>query len=65
MLEGIAFIAIVTALITSAFVARASREREAAAATEEASEGELIRRRLDDLERKLDVLIAAAADTRP
>jgi voltage-gated potassium channel len=60
MLEGIAFIAIVTAAITSTFVARASREAEAARHEEELSDRELIERRFDELERKLDLLAAAA-----
>src|SRR5262245_31536801 len=37
MLEGIAFVAIVTAAITSSFVARANREREAAQEEDESS----------------------------
>jgi len=55
MLEGVALIAIVTALITSTFVARASREYEASRADGEA-DLELIERRLDGIERKLDRL---------
>ena len=35
MLEGIAFLAIITAAITSTFVARASKERETARAADE------------------------------
>ncbi|HET8754808.1 MAG TPA: potassium channel family protein [Solirubrobacteraceae bacterium] len=58
MLQGTAFIAIVTAVITSTFVARATRER----ASEEVSDREWLARRLDELERKLDAL-AAARDT--
>jgi voltage-gated potassium channel Kch len=56
MLEGTAFIAIVTALITSTFVARATRDYEAARAEEGTSDMELIDRRFDELERKLDLL---------
>ena len=56
MLEGIAFIAIVTAVITSSFVARASREFEESHRQEELSDRELIERRFDELERKLDLL---------
>jgi voltage-gated potassium channel len=56
MLEGIAFIAIVTAVITSTFVARATRESEAARAEDEMSDRELMEQRFDELERKLDAL---------
>jgi voltage-gated potassium channel len=61
MLEGIAFIAILTALITSTFVSRAAREHEQ---EQELAEGELtdrqlFERRFDKLERKLDALAAA------
>ena len=58
MLQGIAFVAIITAVITSTFVARASREYEAARTKDELSERELIERRFDELERKLDLLAA-------
>jgi voltage-gated potassium channel len=56
MLEGIAFIAIATALITSTFVARATREAAAARAKDELSDRELMEGRFDELERKLDDL---------
>ncbi|HEU5065244.1 MAG TPA: potassium channel family protein [Gaiellaceae bacterium] len=59
MLYGIAFIAIVTALITSTFVARAAQEHEAAQAREDLSDRELIERRFDELEQKLDAIAAA------
>ena len=59
MLEGIAFIAIVTALITSTFVARATREAEAARTEGKASDRDLLERRFDELERKLDLLAAS------
>jgi voltage-gated potassium channel len=59
MLYGIAFIAIVTAVITSTFVARASHEYEAAHKQEEESDRELIEKRFDELERKLDMLMRA------
>ena len=59
MLYGIAFIAIVTALITSTFVARATREAEAARTEGESSDRELLDRRFDELERKLDLLVAS------
>jgi hypothetical protein len=56
----VAFVAIVTAAVTSTFVARATREYEAARAKEELSDRELLKRRLDELERKLDLLATAA-----
>jgi len=59
MLEGTAFIAIVTAVITSTFVARATQDYEAAIAKEEVSDRERIERRFDELERKLDRLATA------
>ncbi len=59
MLEGTAFIAIVTAVITSSFVARATRESEAARVEGELSDRELMERRFAELERKLDLLAAA------
>jgi voltage-gated potassium channel len=58
MLEGIAFIAIVTAAITSTFVARASRDYQEQVAQDELSDREFIERRFDELERKLDALAA-------
>lgn len=56
MLEGIAFIAIITAVITSTFVGRASRDYEAQREQDELSDRELMERRFDELERKLDAL---------
>ena len=58
MLQGTAFIAIVTAVITSTFVARATRESEAARMQDELSDRELIERRFDEHARKLDLLAA-------
>src|SRR5262245_6361990 len=58
MLQGIAFIAIITALITSTFVARATRDYEAQAAQDELSDRQLMEQRFDELERKLDALAA-------
>ena len=58
MLYGIAFLAIVTAVITSTFVARATREHEEARLHDEVTDRELLERRLGDLERKLDLLLA-------
>jgi voltage-gated potassium channel Kch len=56
MLEGIAFVAIVTAVITSSFVSRAAREQVAEHLKDEVSDRELMERRFDELERKLDLL---------
>ena len=56
MLEGIAFLAITTAVITSTFVARAEQER---AVEEDAEDAALERRldaRFDELERRFDRL---------
>jgi voltage-gated potassium channel Kch len=58
MLEGTAFIAVITAVITSSFVSRATRERDAERKQDELSDRELIEKRFDDLERKLDELAA-------
>ncbi len=55
MLEGIAFLAILTAAITSSFVARAAKEQ----GQDELSELRMIEARFDDLERKLDGVRAA------
>jgi voltage-gated potassium channel len=54
MLEGTAFIAIVTAVITSSFVTRAQAEQR----KEELSDRELMEKRFDELERKIDALAA-------
>ena len=60
MLEGIAFLAIVTAAITSTFVARAERaSSEESEAKEESSDTARIDARLDALDRKLDEIAAA------
>jgi voltage-gated potassium channel len=56
MLWGTAFIAIVTAVITSTFVARASRDYYAAQMKDALSDRELMEHRFDELERKLDRL---------
>ena len=58
MLEGTAFIAIVTAVITSSFVTRAQIEHDAARKDEEMSDRELMEQRFDELERKIDALAA-------
>jgi voltage-gated potassium channel len=60
MLEGIAFVAIITAVITSSFVARATRESQAAHAKDELSDRELMERRFDELEQKLDALASTS-----
>ena len=64
MFEGIAFLAIITAAITSTFVARATAEHDAAETSEELSEMQRIERRLDDLDGKLDRLEAAVRSSR-
>jgi voltage-gated potassium channel Kch len=59
MLEGVAFIAILTAVITSTFVARATRITDVGHEQQELSDREMIERRFDELEAKLDRLVAA------
>ncbi len=59
MFYGIAFLAILTAAITSTFVARAASEQHASNTTDELTELERIEGRLDELGRKLDRLEAA------
>ena len=59
MLQGIAFLAIVTAVITSTFVARATRESEAARAREALTDREFMEERFDELERRLDRIVAS------
>jgi hypothetical protein len=63
MLEGIAFLAIVTAAITSTFVARASKERDAKS-EDEVTELQKIEARFDELNKKLDRLEAALREQR-
>jgi voltage-gated potassium channel len=65
MLEGTAFIAIVTAAITSTFVARATRESEAARKQDDVSDRELMDQRFDGLERKLDALASSITRADP
>lgn len=55
MLEGTAFVAIVTAAVTSTFVARATLDQEA---KDDLTDRELIEARLDALDQKLDTLAA-------
>ena len=56
MLQGIAFLAIITAAITSTFVARASAERDAAAQASEDRADELLDSRLVELSQRMDRL---------
>jgi voltage-gated potassium channel Kch len=56
MLEGIAFLTIVVAAITSTFVARAAKERDIAQAADEDAAEVRIEARLDGIERRLDRL---------
>ncbi|HEX6663447.1 MAG TPA: potassium channel family protein [Gaiellaceae bacterium] len=52
MLEGIAFVAIVTAAITSTFIARAARERSLAEGVDDAA----VQKRFDEMGRRFDHL---------
>jgi voltage-gated potassium channel len=54
MLEGIAFLAIITAAITSTFVARAAAERDVAEAAEESAQEARFNKRFDELAERLD-----------
>jgi voltage-gated potassium channel Kch len=58
MLEGIAFLAIITAAITSTFVARAERERAVVEGREEATYSQQFQARFDELDKRLDRLEA-------
>jgi voltage-gated potassium channel Kch len=58
MLEGIAFLAITTAAITSTFVARAARERDLAEGVDEAAFEQRVETRLDDFDKRFDRLEA-------
>jgi voltage-gated potassium channel len=58
MLWGTAFIAIITAVITSTFVARASRDYYAAQMQDALSDRELMEQRFDELQQKLDRLLS-------
>jgi voltage-gated potassium channel Kch len=64
MLEGIALVAIVTAAITSTFVARATAEHQKAEALEEESDLQRMEARFDELDRKLDRLEASLRGSR-
>ena len=56
MLEGIAFLTIVIAAITSTFVARAAKEREVAEAADEDAADARIEARLEGIEQRLEGL---------
>jgi voltage-gated potassium channel len=56
MLEGIAFLAIITAVITSTFVARAEKERQIAEEAEDAALRAQLEKRLDELDGRFDTL---------
>ncbi|HEU5214643.1 MAG TPA: potassium channel family protein [Gaiellaceae bacterium] len=56
MLEGIAFLAIITAAVTSTFVVRAERERSIAEGIEEAAMEERLDARFDELSQRFDRL---------
>ncbi len=56
MLEGIAFLTIIIAAITSTFVARATKERETAQAGDEVDFEARVEARLDGIEQRLDRL---------
>ncbi len=61
MLEGIAFLAILVAAITSTFVGRAESEREQAEAADEESDEQRINARFDDLAARLERVEAMLA----
>ena len=62
MLEGIAFLAIITAAITSTFVARAANERAATEGADEAAFEQRVEARLDEFGRRFDELQAILRD---
>ncbi|TML54676.1 MAG: two pore domain potassium channel family protein [Actinobacteria bacterium] len=62
MLEGIAFLAIITAAITSTFVARAASERAATEGADEAAFEQRVEARLDEFGRRFDELQAILRD---
>ena len=63
MLEGIAFLTIITAAITSSFIARAQQEREARGDADDAVAR--VEARLEGIEQRLDRLDAALREPRP
>jgi voltage-gated potassium channel Kch len=64
MLQGIAFLAIVTAAITSTFVARATKEHQTSVSEDELTELQRIEGRFDELDRKLERLESALRESR-
>jgi hypothetical protein len=58
MLEGIAFLAIITASITSTFVARAAEKRLAAREEAVATEEQRLEARFDAMQQQLDEIVA-------
>jgi len=64
MLQGIAFLAIVTAGITSTFVARAQKERGLAEAAADEQEVDQVETRLDGLDARLERIEAMLASRR-
>jgi voltage-gated potassium channel Kch len=56
MLEGIAFLAIITAVITSTFVARAEQERQLADQAEDAALRAQLEARLNEIDGRFDTL---------
>jgi voltage-gated potassium channel len=56
MLEGIAFLAIITAVITSTFVARAESERQLEDEANNAALGSLLEARMNELDGRFDTL---------
>jgi len=62
MLEGIAFLAIITAAITSTFVARAESERARAEDADEETQEARVEARFDDLAERLDRLESMVRD---
>jgi len=64
MLEGIALLAIITAAITSTFVARAGREYSARQAEGQKSDRQMVEDRFDSIDEKLDQLQAALLSLR-
>ena len=62
MLEGIAFLTIITAVITSTFVARAQAERAALDAADVDAHDEGVDAKLDELAQRLDRIEAALGE---
>jgi voltage-gated potassium channel len=64
MLEGIAFLAIITAAITSTFVARAGREYSTQQAEGQKSDRDAVEERFDSIDRQLEQLQATLLSLR-